>query len=109
MFFSVSFDSVAEDEVVIQEGGYAGLKEMLRYKNVEAQRDSLWTLATLAGNTELTHDGIVSEVGWPSILTRASAKVEDIQLPAVTIIANLCMNGSYPLRGSLAFAIFILH
>ena len=98
MFFSVSFDSVAEDEVVIQEGGYAGLKEMLRYKNVEAQRDSLWTLATLAGNTELTHDGIVSEVGWPSILTRASAKVEDIQLPAVTIIANLCMNGSYPLR-----------
>eukprot|EP01094_Clydonella_sp_ATCC50884_P006639 TRINITY_DN1585_c0_g1_i7.p1 TRINITY_DN1585_c0_g1~~TRINITY_DN1585_c0_g1_i7.p1 ORF type:complete len:1069 (+),score=466.60 TRINITY_DN1585_c0_g1_i7:129-3209(+) len=84
-----------EDEVVIKEGGYKGLKDMLRYKNVEAQRDALWTIATLAGNTELTHDGIVSEIGWPSILTRASAKVEDIQLPAVTLIANLCMNEEY--------------
>lgn len=40
-----------EGEIVVSEGGYTPIAELLRYKNHQAQRDTLWTLAILAGNS----------------------------------------------------------
>ena len=40
-----------EGEIVVVEGGFKPIAELLRYKNHQAQRDTLWTLATLAGNS----------------------------------------------------------
>ena len=82
----------ADGEVVVVDGGYRVCAELLKYKNTSAQRDTLWTLATLAGNTEMNHEGIIVDVGWPTILSRAKAKVMEIQRGAVTLIANLSLN-----------------
>ena len=81
-----------DGEVVVVDGGYRVCAELLKYKNTSAQRDTLWTLATLAGNTEMNHEGIIVDVGWPTILSRAKAKVMEIQRGAVTLIANLSLN-----------------
>lgn len=78
---------------MVAEGGFKPCAELLRYKNHAAQRDTLWALATLAGNTEMNHEGIIIDVGWNTILSRASSKLPDLQRPAVTLIANLSMNG----------------
>ena len=42
-----------DGEIIVVEGGYKPIAELLRYKNHSAQRDSLWTLATIAGVSEV--------------------------------------------------------
>jgi hypothetical protein len=49
--------SKEEGEIVVVEGGFKPIAELLRYKNHQAQRDTLWTLATLAGNSGKTRPG----------------------------------------------------
>ena len=95
---------------MVAEGGFKPCAELLRYKNHAAQRDTLWALATLAGNTEMNHEGIIIDVGWNTILSRASSKLPDLQRPAVTLIANLSMNGMErgKERGSFVFGLRLL-
>jgi len=81
-----------ENEVLMGDGGCKPLAEMLRFKNQQAQRDALWTLAILAGNSEANHEGIILDVGWQVILSRAKAQQLDIQRAAITLIANLSLN-----------------
>ena len=40
-----------DGEIVVIEGGYKPIAELLRYKNHQAQTDALWTMAILAGNS----------------------------------------------------------
>ena len=65
---------------------------MLSYKNLQAQTDSLWTFATLAGNNVATHTGIVDAITWPTILRRAESNIPELQKVAVTLIANLSLS-----------------
>ena len=38
-----------DGEVVVVDGGFKAISELLTYKNHQAQQESLWTLAMLAG------------------------------------------------------------
>ena len=42
---------------------------------------------------EHNHEGILLDIGWQTILSRAKSQLIDIQRPAVTLIANLALNG----------------
>ena len=42
----------------------------------------------------MNHEGIIVDVGWSTVLSRANSKLPDLQRPAVTLIANLSMNGT---------------
>ena len=46
-------------------------------------------------STEQNHEGILLDIGWQTILSRAKSQLEDIQEPAVTLISNLALNGMY--------------
>merc|ERR1712137_147282 len=89
---AVSKLSEEEGEIVLIDDGFKSLAELLRYKNHQAQRDTLWSLAILAGNSEHNHEGIILDVGWNTIISRAKSQLTDIQLPAVTLISNLALN-----------------
>jgi len=81
-----------DGEIIVGENGFKPIAELLRYKNHQAQRDTLWTLAILAGNSEQNHEGILLDIGWQTILSRSKSQLGDIQLPAVTLISNLALN-----------------
>lgn len=79
-------------DVGVVDGGYAPLSEMLKYKNLDAQKSALWTISTLAGNNEATHEGIIKEIGWNTIVRRSKSDLPEVQRIACNIIANLSLN-----------------
>jgi hypothetical protein len=86
-----SLDKVNK-EIEMSTAGYNSMAEMLSYKNLQAQTDSLWTFATLAGNNVATHNDIVDAITWPTILRRAESNIPELQKVAVTLIANLSLS-----------------
>ena len=81
-----------DGEIIVTNNGFKACTELLRYKNTQAQRDTLWTIATLAGVSERNHEAILLDIGWNTILSRAKSQLPEIQIAAVTLIANLSLN-----------------
>ena len=79
-------------DINVVKGGFSPLSDMLKYKNLEAQKCALWTIGTLAGNNEATHENIIAEIGWHTIIRRTKSDIADIQRIACNIIANLSLN-----------------
>merc|ERR1711988_255225 len=78
-------------EIVATGGGFKPLRDFLRYKDLEAQKDSLWTLSGLAASSSLNHEELLAEVTWPVILSRSKGAGE-IREAALSLIANLAIN-----------------
>eukprot|EP01102_Stenamoeba_stenopodia_P004555 TRINITY_DN14855_c0_g1_i2.p1 TRINITY_DN14855_c0_g1~~TRINITY_DN14855_c0_g1_i2.p1 ORF type:complete len:497 (+),score=160.73 TRINITY_DN14855_c0_g1_i2:107-1597(+) len=84
MLYALKHD---EGEIYVED--FSPIAEVLRFKNMQAQRDGIWTLAIFAGLSDKNHPGILLDVGWTAILTRAKASHPQLRLGAVTLIANL--------------------
>eukprot|EP01103_Thecamoeba_quadrilineata_P010566 TRINITY_DN2317_c0_g1_i2.p1 TRINITY_DN2317_c0_g1~~TRINITY_DN2317_c0_g1_i2.p1 ORF type:complete len:959 (+),score=189.10 TRINITY_DN2317_c0_g1_i2:36-2912(+) len=89
---SVSGLKKVEGDILMSSKGLRNLSDILRFKVLQAQSDTLMTLAILAGNTDQNHEGIILDIGWQVILIRAKALHYEIQRAAVTLIANLALN-----------------
>ena len=79
-------------DINVVDMGFKPLSDMLKYKNLEAQKCALWTISTMAGNNEATHEGIITDIGWNTIIRRTKSDLPEIQRIACNIIANLSLN-----------------
>jgi len=79
--------SQKEGEIYVED--FSPIAEVLRFKNMQAQKDGIWALAIFAGLSDKNHPGILLDVGWQAILSRAKANHPQLKLGAVTLIANL--------------------
>lgn len=84
MLYALKHD---EGEIYVED--FSPIAEVLRFKNMQAQRDGIWTLAIFAGLSDKNHPGILLDVGWQAILSRAKANHSQLRLGAITLIANL--------------------